>query len=342
MGENALVILGAGASRDIIPPVPNQARIEEEYQSPVTAELFGEGRAIRERIEKYEGVLQLASNLTIRLRSQTLESILAEFSKSREPRRQAQFRQIPLYLQDLFWDISWRYTNEAINYTHLIDELFEVFDHVTFLTLNYDLFMERALGIATLSKVLAPLGSYVSSKWLLVKLHGSASWGRKLLEYTAVDRNREGSHDAYLEVIATARLNENLGEIQLLAPANRWIRTQPLYYPALTVPVDGKYEYNCPRAHLEALKDRLPDCSHVLAIGVSGKDQDLLDLMNQRLPNVVRQFVLVNNGADATSEAATNFSRAAPQLGAVSLRDAGFSDFLLTGGLTQFCRSALP
>jgi hypothetical protein len=105
------------------------------------------------------------------------------------------------------------------------------------------------------------------------------------------------------------------------------------------VPVDGKYEYNCPPAHLESLKERLPSCNHVLAIGASGKDKDLLDLLNQYLPNDVKQFVLIGKGTD-TSEAAANFSTGVPQLSSVSLRDSGFSDFLLTDGLAQFCQSA--
>ncbi len=341
MPESAVVILGAGASHDLIPRLPNPATTDEKFTPLLTAELFGDREIVHDLLQKYEGVKQLASTIAYRIQSKSLEETLKEMSASSQPRRLAQMRQVPLYLQDLFWDISWHYTTEPVNYTHLIDELFEAFGEVAFITLNYDLFMETALGLIRMGTPTCTLDSYAGDNWLLVKLHGSANWGRRLTGYEELpDVGEVGSESAYLRIVTSFASEENLGPITPLAIGLRWQAQSKLYYPAITVPIAGKYHYMCPPEHVERLCDLLGRCRHVLAIGTSGRDRDLTDLLKGSLPQDLAQFVIVGKGTD-TSEAAINFSHSVPRSSGVSIRDSGFSDFLLTGGLTDFCQGAL-
>lgn len=72
---------------------------------------------------------------------------------------------------------------------------------------------------------------------------------------------------------------------------NRFYDGKTPIYPAITVPIDGKYEYNCPPELLEETKKFLIDCHNYLIIGTSGNDQDLLDLLKQNASNGNIMFV---------------------------------------------------
>ena len=116
-------------------------------------------------------------------------------------------------------------------------------------------------------------------------------------------------------------------------------------YPALVVPVEGKYGFSCPDDHVQFLKGYLAECKNVLFIGHSAKDFDLLKLLGEYLL-MPELFCLVGKDSeDEESEesvAGVNSRILAriPQLGGTEFRayDGGFTDFLENEGAEEFGR----
>ena len=205
------------------------------------------------------------------------------------------------------------------------------FDRVAFVTLNYDLFLEKSLeGIDGSQPTHIDEYAVAERKWMLIKLHGSADWGRVVLD--AMSR-REQSLAVALDMVDQLTFEENqLSEIEI-TNGRRW-RGGNLIYPAITVPVAGKYEYNCPASHVESLEQFLTVCDSFLIIGVSGQDEDLLDLLAE---NVKRCTHIMIVGLSEVEEVDARFAKRVPAFARVSRETypGGFSNFM-TGHLDPF------
>ena len=205
------------------------------------------------------------------------------------------------------------------------------FDRVAFVTLNYDLFLEKSLeGIDGSQPTHIDEYAATERKWMLIKLHGSADWGRVVLNTTS---RREPTLDVALDLVDQLTFEENqLSEIEITG-GTRW-RDNKLIYPAITVPVAGKYEYSCPASHVERLQEFLTVCDNFIIIGVSGQDDDLLDLLAE---NVKRCSHVAIVGLTKVGEVDARFADHVPAFAGVSRETykEGFSNFL-KGQLDQF------
>ena len=340
MANDILVILGAGASFDVVNKSDRHPAtiLDADLRPPLTNKLFGDEGVCAKALEDYPDVLSLAATIRNRLRDRgaSLESVLADINDAPQEHRRSQVYQVPLYLADVFWQVSTGYTSLAVNYTTLVDELFESFDLGIFLTLNYDLLLDRVLsGPLYWGGEIRDMTSYIRERWALVKLHGSVNWGRRL------DLSEESKPPPFpsnptkqnlVRVFSDWPPKGRLSDEISVRSSYKLFWSDGPHYPALALPVAGKYEYVCPRLHIDALEDRLPVCDTVLVIGASGKDRDLLDILKANLGDV-KQFVLVGDGEDA-AKASTNFL-AVPQLGArgAEVHNHGFSNFIQRGGL---------
>ena len=284
MGKRLTVILGAGASNDL--GVSGRAQVEQEYQPPLARDLFKGADTFLRILNHYPRARSLAAPIADRMsRNEDLESVLRSLRDSPNEHTVRAFWQIPLYLQELFAAISEHYTSEPTNYSILVHELLgSAYEKVAFVTLNYDLLLEKSLeGFATWNP--RDLSDYIGQapNWMLVKLHGSANWGKRVLNVPLDVPDM----DHALKLVDKLSLDgAEFSEIEI-TDLRRWI-TPPeggfnLIYPSLTVPVEDKDEYSCPKAHIETLKEFLSSCPHYLIIGVSGKDQDLLDLLKENV-----------------------------------------------------------
>jgi hypothetical protein len=259
-----------------------------------------------------------------------LESILAELSKAKDSPRALQFLEIPPYLQQLFWGISNGFTRQPINYLNLVDQLFSReagFDRIVLVTLNYDVVLDSILSPDYIEP-LNSMRSYISGRCMLVKLHGSANWARPI--------RRDPAGADYLAAVRSLNLKTDIGdEISISAGPENMAGWNSTEYPALSVPL-GTYTPSCPPEHVQALKEALSSCHHVLAIGCSGKDNDLLELLRNHLPRFAMTFYLV--GGDDLDDVRERFR----QVHAFELSvekqffSAGFTAFLLDGGLNSF------
>jgi hypothetical protein len=346
VAKRAVVILGAGASHDLMSLDDEIANATTEYKPPLTEHIFSNQRAFQEILEHYPDASALAETIRLKPRNKALEALLREVSQSHEPHRVRQFREVPLYLQELFGVISTAYTHrQPRNYTHLVNHMLSEFECVAFVTLNYDLFLEKALQVPSLGGPTGDLGWYVRPNRLLVKLHGSVNWGRRINDWP-----RDGSRFARgrggldLSWAGESRIDEMLdSEIRLLPGSgyeNRWLDREP-YYPALVVPVEGKYGFVCPQEHIEQLSEFLRECRNILVIGCSGRDQDLLDLLHDSITKCETFFLVDKGSQEAVEKTHRRFVAAVPQFqqtgrGRVALFGDGFSRFIEDQGVEEF------
>jgi hypothetical protein len=266
--------------------------------------------------------------------SEGLESILRSLQDSPEAHIRRQYRQVPLYLRHLFWEISRRYTTAAVNYLHLMNSvLTSGFSRVAFVTTNYDLFLEKALR-SVAGALINGLDSYTSDpQWMLVKLHGSVDWARPIEGLPREDLMRHGSYTAAINAHPLDVFN--LGDLVfqgLLSPEFQ----DGVMYPALTVPVQGKYEYMCPLSHIDALCEVLASCPNFLVIGSSGRDADLMELLNNKVQcRSPRLQVVSHADADRVLQRFCD-SVSVFSTGYRGHYGSGFSGFLVSGGLEKF------
>jgi len=322
MGTRLAVILGAGASYDCASI--GVTSIDHNYRPPLTSGIFEGRRPFQTILEKYPKARTLASTIAVRVtRGEPLEAVLRGLRNSKEEHIIRQFWQIPLYLQELFGEISFNYTSEAENYSYLANRLLgSEFEKVAFVTLNYDLLLEKSVGTITSNSGIQwkpkELSFYVelNRKWMLIKLHGSVNWGRVL-----VTRRRMGgwTHEGMLDhfdALALSLERSLVRDITVLSShQDRSIQTggtHNLCYPAISVPVEGKYEFVCPKEHVDAAKDFLSSCHNFLIIGASGKDKDLLELLRD---NIKKTDVVgfVEASQDAVQEVEDRFLAEVPQ-----------------------------
>jgi len=328
------VILGAGASFDCADA--EIAATDPEWQPPLVQGLFANRRSsFNPILLKYPKAAALAPQIRMAVQQGTsLEDVLRELEEVPQDAVRRQFWEVPLYLQELLGEVSQRYAPGAGTMFDTLAREIErsKYDHVLYLTVNYDRFLERALE-SLYDVSFDHIDKYVERgrKWALIKLHGSVNWGRRM-------RNGMFNGDGVLTVNG-AQLDLE-GDITVLSGYQGPHRRRDLaeYYPALAAPLGGKEEFQCPRAHLSVMDERLPDCSGFLFIGFS-----CLDL------HVVKRFAAVGrfsrfdmvNGTHALGGAAYRrlaaaspaFSNCVPE---DVTSDCGFLDFVRGGHLRDF------
>ena len=199
--------------------------------------------------------------------------------------------------------------NSLMSTNNLVILAIDKLDEVLFLTLNYDTLLEIPLA-KNFGIDFSEETHYINQNgWSLVKLHGSTNWYRSFPFQT-----QNASDDEYFKMLKTIPLplplQNNFILINMSGYGNKYIGNSPVY-PAITVPVDGKYDINCPKAHEEKAKDFLTNCHNYLIIGTSGKDQDLLDLLKNHAKG--GKVLAVGKEEKMINKTRENFMLAVPQ-----------------------------
>lgn len=294
MSTTLTVILGAGASHDLIGS--RTAVVDDRYTPPLASDLFtppplevrehGKHSDIAQAIlESYPRANAGASTLALR-GARPLEEALRSMADSQEMHIRRQFVQIPVYLRQLFREIGLpmgRYTSQPVNYNHLLSRiLVSDFEQVALVTTNYDMFLERALTPIT-DVEFSDIESYADSpQWVLAKLHGSVSWVKRILLDARPGNLTLRAYLQHLDKITKSHDQDFQrvldGEIRVHDAEDLWDGEGPVY-PALVVPIRGKFGFVCPEPHLEILRQTLRTCPNFLIIGSSGQDDDLMELL---------------------------------------------------------------
>src|SRR5207247_837385 len=118
MGKRLTIIVGAGASSDLIAaPI---TYVDDYWKPPITSQLFRAPCSV-EVLDEYPLARALAGTIDMRTRraalrrddrTGSLENVLRDLQKSTLKHTRRLYRQVPLYLSDLFAQISEKYARE--------------------------------------------------------------------------------------------------------------------------------------------------------------------------------------------------------------------------------------
>jgi hypothetical protein len=331
------VLIGAGASFDCFDGATGNA--DSNYRPPLVNDLFKYRPAFDAILNKYPGARALSDDIRTKVEAgNPLEEVLRRFTADDSPVRRTAW-QIPLYLQEVMGEVGDRYISHGATKfeTLLIAVLWSRFRTALLLTVNYDLFLERAID-GLMNHPFADINrDYLwganDKKWGLVKLHGSVNWGRRL-----VTENRAASWRP-----ALAAVGERLAvdETFLMLGGHSEEYRSPadeFHYPALSIPIAGKTDFVCPSQHLVAADETVAQSTHLLVIGFSGIDTHVLERFVKPMEQL-REFRIVCGNLDTGKAVLARFAakhRVFDRQPDSVVFDGGFVDFVKRGALDGF------
>jgi hypothetical protein len=297
------VIVGAGASHDGSSEWPSGT-----LRPPLVKELFDpRHQAI---LAGYPLAQTAAPEIRDALRPDqdgqavSLERHLREtYRDSKDPYDRRRFHSIALYLQTLLWRASRTDQVHFDNTDRLVTRLVRGFEHVCFITLNYDTILDQALG------KLNPIGDlegYIAQeRWSLIKLHGSVDWGFAPIDEASVDDPPANLVRRLKDEIYLAdNPYEDQASGNLMPPRYAFPRTsfQAKLFPALTVPVGEEDEVVCPNSHQRFLDKRLAEAHELdlLIVGYSAYDRTVIERIG-RSEKRIATLTVVNESQRAAN-----------------------------------------
>jgi len=227
-------------------------------------------------------------------------------------------------------------------------------EKVCLVTFNYDYLLEDALS--TLKIRLAAIRDYVSGDYLLVKLHGSINWARKLADFQAdMGKNQEQIVSDVIDLGHKLFFNtepQMISEITATVPTLKRVPDQPYFsvplierrdnpplFPVLSIPVEHKSRFECPSEHVRVLEETLPQVTRVLVIGWKAGDELFLDLLTKKMSKVER-IMVVSSGQSSATEIATKIRNAGVKASQyLSAKANGFSKAITLGETEGFLKS---
>lgn len=292
--ERLVVIVGAGASHGCA----SDHVMRRGQPPPLVTGLFGQ--PFHDILATYP----LAQSAAAQLRRKGSTPVVFEqfvrerFRDSDNVLDQRIFMALPYYLQHLLWHASRSYTHHPDNYDLLVQGLMHL-PHVDIITLNYDTLLDNQLGLVD---PLNSMADYVGPgrKWAYYKLHGSVDWGHPIqnTDFAEPWITAPPSKIAYDETQFILRPTFDLEQLRRKTEStNAWL------YPALSVPVGEDDELACPEEHVAFLRRRLaaPDALHLLVIGYSGNDREVIRLLTESETYIASLYV-VNRDAESAAE----------------------------------------
>lgn len=337
-----LMILGAGASYDSLEPLMGSA---SEDRPPLAAELFGDRAIFRSVALRYPTCLGLLPWLRHEGRAGNIEAAFDSLQNQalENPTRVRQLTALRFYIRDAITNVCGQWVAGdrvgQLNHHALIEQLdfARAGERVLIVTFNYDNLLETAMGWT--GRVFGNLDTYIdSTDYPLFKLHGSVDWSRQV------------SISGPLIALADAR--GDLGAGGLIEHATEWTeadafkRGQTTYeaglhwVPAIAVPVQSKFDYQCPPKHVASLKDQLSKVTRILTIGWRGQEQHFLSMLAQRIKSPVS--IVSVSGDKRKSEETINHLRAAPlYIRRADAADMGFSELVSSRAALDFMKPEL-
>jgi hypothetical protein len=273
-----IVLTGAGASYDVV-DCGKFPTGESWRRPPLADELFDFNRKPEYELKflaHWHGANMLAGQLA-GMKGHSLEQRLFELAQHADEESRRWFKDVPPYIRDVIV-ASADWTRRPRNYDKICQILCrEHRNDVTFLTLNYDTFLERAIG-----RDFATQPSYIDANPSVVKLHGSVDWwypiGELREQYSAVIERFDPLHVGGVSPGHFSTVN--------LDSHRKGYRSESYWlFPAITAPLAGKdmSSFVCPSNHLDPAKGRLARCTKLLIMGASGVDGHVLELLEEHL-----------------------------------------------------------
>jgi hypothetical protein len=319
-----IAILGAGASR-----ASGDYGGADSRRPPLTVELFDEGY-YGDVLSDYELAHQAGRYITHERAADdtlALEAALHGLRTSKFDHHKHMAIAVPLYLQQLLHAVSDSHFTDAFRYDSLIERLLRL-PYVFFLTLNYDVLLDRRLNTHHL---LSTFDDYISTdkNWSLIKLHGSVTWFHPTRSYDPrlPPRDLDWDSSTFECVAPNARFEAIRG-------GPHGVNTDR--YPALALPEGPEDRLVLPRSHSEFFHKTLPPRQEVdlLVIGYSGLDKEVLRLLAAKEPTV-RHMTIVGRDVDDALNVLARFRDAHIQPVWEKPFDGDFATWVDGGGLNQ-------
>lgn len=244
-----LIITGAGASHDVADH--REINVRPEFMPPLTNNLFtgGDGQLIG-AVNRFLIANPIAAQVgkDWRKSKHTLEEYLSDLKNSKSLMLRKHYWSVPIYLHDLFSNISNSYINSASagvpsNYTSLITAIAKngSYGQIIWLNLNYDILADYAIKQTT-GNALKAFDDYMNLetqdkiKIRYTKPHGSVDWFRRnkaSIPWTEI--RQSWVQDDFEQNLSTEIYTEDLAHKgNLVKEISR--------YPAILAPL-GKYDY---------------------------------------------------------------------------------------------------
>jgi hypothetical protein len=208
-------------------------------------------------------------------------------------RSSARYRQlaaIRYYIHYALWELErgWSAATQGVtNYKTLLDQIqrWRTSEQVCLATFNYDTMLEAALP--TVGIRIQDLNDYIAGEdYKIIKLHGSSNWARDVQHVaTATKLESLNAWQVAYELIDYAPdlvLSQNY-RIVSEYPIGR-LSSRALF-PALAIPVETKFSFECPEQHLDALRQCARKTSKLLIIGWRGMEEHFLRLLAENIPS---------------------------------------------------------
>jgi len=343
-GERLVILLGAGSSYDCVDTERNP--VDAGWRPPLVNQLFDARATFDEILNRYPGARARADQIRTAVQKQKpFEELLRDMVAGPTLALRRGMWEVPLYLQELMGEVSTRYVLAGSTKfeTMLTMVMASSFRQILILTVNYDLFVERA-AIALMRHAFDSVDKYIwtcdEQRWALIKLHGSVNWGRRF--------KPSRSENYWGSIFATLTELVLEDEVKVLAGHNSDHRfIQPVhYYPALALPVAGKTDFVCPPSHVDYARGFLAELGgpdRLVIIGFSGLDNHVLQslLANVRCVPMLR---IVNGDTKAGGATLDRIARAARGVGSAHspVYDGGFRKFIESGDFESFLREDGP
>jgi hypothetical protein len=240
---------------------------------------------------------------------ENIEAILRKLYESAKKNARLWTFQIPLYLRDLFWTISTDYETGSTKYDTLVRRvLASTFNRVMFVSLNYDLLLDRALE-RYVPHSFKTIDSYIpkNKMWCLIKPHGSVNWARETDNFPShlMEFDKRPSFPKGSEIKIIMR-GSNGYYVPNTVPDDSPRRFP---YPHLIIPADQPKRFTCPPSHIKRARAFISSCHTFLFIGFSGNDEDMAHLL-EIMPVGSRVTIVGCNGSDAETTLQNIYSRA--------------------------------
>jgi len=294
-----MVIFGAGASYDSLARYPPESGSAMEWRPPLADQLFDArfGPYIQQFRQMHAVVPDLQNPVG------GVEAVLERFQSEAPtyPRRLNQLAAVRYYLQSMLSNCqrNWEnYTRGVTNYKALLDRIDHRVKGVKILvSFNYDTLLEDALE-STVGLKIDGMSRYLSSDYLVAKLHGSINWIHRI-KGPAIELSGMETDIASRAIDKASQLDVN-PPIDLAPhfPLARW--GNDAIIPALSVPVATKSVYECPPEQQQALLEGLPDVDRVLMIGWKAREKRLLESMAELMKKNLRIMIVSSSEGKAS------------------------------------------
>jgi hypothetical protein len=283
-------------------------------------------------LKQFPGARTLAADLAelAKREDTSLEEKLRQYHLHQDARVRRHYADVPRYLGALLHQVSHSFTEMPGTYIRLIHGLFADIPHrVTFIVLNYDTLLETAIARFDHRCSFDTMERYVDEarEWSMFKVHGSIDW--------------------FIEGKANTEFSANGPVTTYTLPKRPWSimvnpglsHSSPEVFPAIVPPLSGKVldDLLCPAGHMTALRRELGQCTKFLAIGTSGLDAHVTELLRCCLPEA--QAIHVVAGSDS-HKVAQRFREGVPSLNRPIAEnfDRGFKEYVNGDGFKRLLR----